>query len=72
MTATKVHQLVMRAMMLAIDDLDEDAVMTELRGIAQGDEQALEQAINLLRPEECLAMRAIKPGGVLVFAWAGG
>jgi hypothetical protein len=45
MTATKVHQLVMRAMMLAIDDLDEDAVMTELRGIAQGDEQALEQAI---------------------------
>jgi hypothetical protein len=46
MSATKVHQLVVRAMTLAIDNFDDDdAVMMELRDIAQGDEQALERAI---------------------------
>jgi hypothetical protein len=45
MSAAKVHQLVVRAITLAIDDFDDDAVMMELRDIAQGDEQALERAI---------------------------
>jgi hypothetical protein len=45
MTAAMVHQLVARATMLAADAFNDDAAIAELRGLAQGDEQALEQAI---------------------------
>jgi hypothetical protein len=47
MTATMVEQLVARAMTLTIDTLDDDAAMAELRDLAEGDEQALEQAIRV-------------------------
>jgi len=53
MTITLIDRLVGRAMTLAVDAFDDDAAMAELRGLARGDEQALEQAIRT-----CLAQPA--------------
>ena len=53
MTQTLLDRLVARAMVLATDTLDDDAGMAELRGLAGGDNQALEQAIRT-----CLAQSA--------------
>jgi len=53
MTQTLLDRLVARAMTLATDALDEDAAMAELRNLAAGDDQALEQAIRA-----CLAQPA--------------
>lgn len=50
MTQPLVDRLVTRAMALATNTLDDAAAMTELRGLADGDNQALEQAIRI-----CLA-----------------
>jgi hypothetical protein len=53
MAQTLVDHLVERAMGLAIDVFDDDVAMAELRGLAVGDEQSLEQAIRT-----CLAQPA--------------
>jgi hypothetical protein len=53
MTQILVDRLVARAMTLATDAFDEAAAMTELRGLADGDNPALEQAIRT-----CLAQPA--------------
>jgi hypothetical protein len=53
MTQTLVDRLVARAMMLGTDAFDGDAAMAELRGLAGGDDQALERAIPV-----CLAQPA--------------
>jgi hypothetical protein len=53
MTQTPVDQLVARAMVLGTDAFDDDAAMAELRGLAGGDNQALERAIPV-----CLAQPA--------------
>jgi hypothetical protein len=45
MTTMLVDRLVGRAMMLAIEALDDDTALEELRGLADGDYGALEQAI---------------------------
>jgi hypothetical protein len=45
MSATKVDQLAERAMTLATDAVDDDTSVAELRGLAGGDEPALEQAM---------------------------
>jgi hypothetical protein len=45
MTQTLIDRLVARAMTLATDAFDDDAATAELRGLACGDDQALEQAI---------------------------
>jgi hypothetical protein len=45
MSTTKVDQLVERAMTLATEAVDDDASVAELRGLAGGDEPALEQAM---------------------------
>jgi hypothetical protein len=47
MTGTKANQLVARAMTLATDTFDDNAAMAELRGLANGDKGALEQAIRV-------------------------
>jgi len=44
MSAPKVDLLVEKAVMLSTDS-DDDASISELRGLAQGDESSLEQAI---------------------------
>ena len=53
MAQTLVDHLVERAMGLATDAFDDDVAMAELRGLAVGDEQSLEQAIRT-----CLAQPA--------------
>ncbi len=53
MTATLIDRLVTQAMVLATHAFDDDAAMAELRGLAAGDEQALERAIRT-----CLAQPA--------------
>ncbi len=53
MTQTMTGRLVARAMMLATDAFDDDTAMAELRGLARGDDQALEQAVRT-----CLAQPA--------------
>jgi hypothetical protein len=45
MTPTLVDRLVMQAMVLTSNASDDAAAMTELRRLADGDNQALEQAI---------------------------
>jgi hypothetical protein len=52
MASTLIDRLVARAMVLAIDAFD-DAAMTDLRRLADGDGRALEQAIRT-----CLAQPA--------------
>ena len=44
---TGVNQLVARAMTLAAVAFDDDAALAELRGLANGDKGALEQAIGV-------------------------
>lgn len=53
MTATLIDRLVGRAMALATDAFDDDMAMAQLRDFADGDDQALEQAIRI-----CLAQPA--------------
>jgi hypothetical protein len=53
MSAILVDRLVVRAMALATDAFDDDVAMADLRGLAAGDEQSLEQAIRT-----CLAQPA--------------
>jgi hypothetical protein len=53
MMTTLTDRLAARAMMLAGDAFDDDAALAELRGLAAGDEEALEQAIRA-----CLAQPA--------------
>jgi hypothetical protein len=53
MTMTLTDRLAARAMALAIDAFDDDVAITELRGLAAADEEALEQAIRI-----CLAQPA--------------
>jgi hypothetical protein len=53
MTAILIDRLVARAMTLATDAVDDDTAMAELRGLAGGEDQALEQAIRT-----CLAQPA--------------
>jgi hypothetical protein len=53
MTAILINRLVARAMTLATDAFDDDAAMAELRGLSDGDDQALDQAIRT-----CLAQPA--------------
>jgi hypothetical protein len=53
MSPTLLDRLVAQAMTLATDAFDDAAAMTELRGLAAGDDQALEQAIRA-----CLAQPA--------------
>jgi hypothetical protein len=53
MTATLIDRLVTRAMTLATEAFDDHAAMAELRGLAGGDDQALERAIPV-----CLAQPA--------------
>jgi hypothetical protein len=53
MTATLIHRLALRAMRLAIDAIDDDVAIVELRRLAAGDEHSLEQAIRT-----CLAQPA--------------
>jgi hypothetical protein len=53
MTQTLVDRLVARAMDFGTDAFDDDAVMVELRRLADNDNQALEQAIRA-----CLAQPA--------------
>jgi hypothetical protein len=58
MTSMLVDQLVKRAMELSIDALEDDAGMTELRRLANGDDQALERAIRVcLAQSTSLAIR---------------
>jgi hypothetical protein len=58
MSATKVDLLVERAMMLGTDASDDDASIEELRGLAQGDESALERAMQVsLAQQVSLAAR---------------
>jgi hypothetical protein len=54
MTRTLTDRLAVRAMMLAVDTSDDYTAIAELRGLAAGDEEALEQAIRA-----CLAQPAI-------------
>jgi hypothetical protein len=54
MTRTLTDRLATRAMMLAVDASDDDTAIVELRGLAAGDEEALEQAIRA-----CLAQPAV-------------
>jgi hypothetical protein len=53
-----VDLLVMRSMSLALESFDDDAAMSELRRLAEGNEEALEQAIrgSLAQPAS-LALR---------------
>jgi hypothetical protein len=53
MSPTLLDRLVVRAMVLATDAFDDDVAMADLRGLAAGDEQVLEQAIRT-----CLAQPA--------------
>jgi hypothetical protein len=53
MTAIPTHRLVTRAMTLATNSFDDGAAMAQLRRLAGGDNQALEQAIRT-----CLAQPA--------------
>jgi hypothetical protein len=53
MTPILIDRLVARAMTLATDVFDDDVAMAELRGLARGDMQALEQSIRT-----CLAQPA--------------
>jgi hypothetical protein len=53
MTATLIDRLVARAMALAADAFEHDVAMAELRDLADGDHDALEQAIRT-----CLAQPA--------------
>ena len=53
MTTTLTDRLAARAMMLAVDASDGYMAIAELRGLAAGDEEALEQAIRA-----CLAQPA--------------
>jgi hypothetical protein len=53
MTAILIDRLVARAMTLATDVFDDDVAMAELRGLARGDKQVLEQSIRT-----CLAQPA--------------
>jgi predicted ribonuclease YlaK len=53
MTTTLTDRLAARAMMLAADAFDDDAAIRELRELAAGGEEALEQAIRV-----CLAQPA--------------
>jgi hypothetical protein len=53
MTTTITDRLAARAMMLAVDAFDDDVAIAKLRGLASGDEEALEQAMRA-----CLAQPA--------------
>jgi hypothetical protein len=50
MTTTHINRLATRAMRSASNTFDDEAAMSELRNLARGDEQALEQAM-----KTCLA-----------------
>ena len=53
MTATLINRLIARAMTLAADAFEDDVAMAELRDLADGDHDSLEQAIRT-----CLAQPA--------------